>query len=209
MSAVNFDLKTYAPDAAADRMTAPPTQAMTRHEQPRVAVNFASAETARVRWYEAAIAAYEQRERQFGHAREEEEMLLLRQPLASEQAYARFGLLLGALVPAAIFARFILAFSHQLDAGSLVVISFCLTMNLVCALVGWRTGRRAGQRMRAVERASWSRLSLKSMLEGLLWGAITGGAGGAVCFGIGALYGAVCAITVAIPAFVLFALLRP
>src|SRR2546423_5335882 len=101
-----------------------------------------------------------------------------------------------------------MAFSHELDAGSLVAIIFCLTMNLVCALIGWRMGRRVAQRVLTDARASWSRTALMSAWAGFQWGAITGAVGGAVCFGIGALYGALCAITVAVPAFILFGLLR-
>src|SRR2546423_12472542 len=128
-AAVNFDHKRYAPDAATDRLSAPPTQTTICLEQSRAAALFASASAARLRWLEDAVAAAEERALRFRDARDEEAMLLMRRPLTTEQTYARFGLLLGAIAPAAIFARFIMAFSHDLDAGSLIAIVFCLTMN--------------------------------------------------------------------------------
>ncbi|PYS92761.1 MAG: hypothetical protein DMF64_07855 [Acidobacteria bacterium] len=178
---------------------------MAHNVQPRGTLNFASAETARVRWYEAAIAAYDERERRFRSLHEEEEMLRMRRPLTPEQAYARFGLLLGTLPPAAIFARALYTVGHGLDADSLILIAFCLAMNLLCALVGRRMGQRLGQKTFADAHASWPVLSLKSMWAALLWGLATGAVGGAVCFGFGAIPGALCALAVALPAFLMFA----
>ncbi len=39
---------------------------------------------------------------------------------------------------------------------------------------------------------------------GILWALVTGAAGGAIFFGIGAIFGAVCAIPVGIAAFLIF-----
>ena len=205
MSTVNTTYKSYAPDAATNGLSAQACQTITRAEQTRVAANFAPAGTARVRWYEAAIAAYDERARRFRSWREEEEMLRMRRPLTPEQAYARFGLLLGLLPPAAIFARALYTIGHGLDADFFILFAFCLAMNLLCALVGRRMGQRLGQKTFADAHASWPMLGLKSVWAALLWGMVTGAVGGAVCFGFGAIFGALCALNVALPAFLIFA----
>jgi hypothetical protein len=196
MSATNYAIKPYAPDAAADHLNAPPAQPIKSHAQPR-ALNFAPAETARLRWYEAAIAAHDERERS---RREEEQMLMMRRPLTTEQAYGRFGLLLGTLPPAAIFGR--VMFDVGVDSGLIIIFLICLVMNVVCALVGWRMGLVAGRIINEVAHASRWRYSLSVLLAALCWSA---GTGGAVCFIIGAYYGAAVAIPVALIGFALFA----
>jgi hypothetical protein len=202
MSAINTTCKPYAPDAAANSLSVSSTQTITRNEQPRVAAKFAAAETARVRWYEAAIAAYEERERSL---REEEEILMMRRPFTTEQAYARFGLLLGLLPPAAIFVRALYTIGYQSASNFYFLCTFCLVMNLLCALVGWRMGQSLGRKIFADAHTSWPMLGLKSVWAALLWGLATGAAGGVVCFGFGAIFGVLCALAVALPAFLVFA----
>ena len=135
----------------------------------------------------------------------EQEMLRMRRPLTPEQAYARFGLLLGTLPPAAIFTRALYTIGRGLDADFFIFFAFCLAMNLLCALVGRRMRQALGRKTFADAHASWPMLSLKSVYAALLWGLATGAAGGAICFGFGAIFGALCALAVALPAFLIFA----
>src|SRR4051812_24197575 len=60
---------------------------------------------ARLNWLLRANADTAERARLFRFAGEEEQMLLMRRPVSAEKAYALFGLLLGSLPPATIFAR--------------------------------------------------------------------------------------------------------
>jgi hypothetical protein len=205
MSAGHTTCKAYAPDAASDRLSAQRCQPITRAEQPRVGANFAPRETARIRWYEAALAASDERARRFRSLREEEEMHMMRRPLTPEQVYARFGLLLGTLPPAAIFARTLYTIGRGLDADFFILCAFCLVMNLLCMLVGRRMGQSLGRKTLADAHASWPMLCLKAVWAATLWGLATGAAGGAICFGFGAISGALCALAVALPAFLMFA----
>ncbi|HEY9283049.1 MAG TPA: hypothetical protein VIP46_06310 [Pyrinomonadaceae bacterium] len=151
-------------------------------------------------------AAAERRARQFRTPREEREMLMMRRPVSVERAYALFGLLLGALPPAAIFVRlFGYGFTYERDWGYFTLPAMCLAMNTICAFVGHRMGRAVGQPMIAgAERHSWTRTLLFTVLAAFAWATATGAAGGAVFFGVGAIFGAFIALAVALPAFVVF-----
>jgi hypothetical protein len=127
----------------------------------------------------------------------------MRRPVQTERAFARFGLLLGLLPPAAIFIRVALLF-HFAGALSLIF----LPMLLVCALLGRRMGANAGRTFDESERGSWARTIIDALEDAFIWAAATGGAGGAVFFGVGALPGFVGALPVAMLAFALFATLH-
>ena len=125
-------------------------------------------------------------------------------PLTAQRAYALFGMLLGALPPAVIFARI---FGYGLlpsFGGGIFLFIMCLIMNVVCCLAGRSMGSVLGRSLNSIERWSWSRMLLMLPLMGTVWGAVAGGAGGLVFFGIGSLFGIVCAVPVGIVAFTLF-----
>lgn len=136
---------------------------------------------------------------------EERRALSMRRPLTTEQAYRWFGTYLGLLPPLAIFERF-LASTRGDDA--FWVVALCVAMNVVCCLVGrWfggRLGRRAGN-PRARSRANFAFLIFVMAVS---WSAVTGGLGGVLFFGIGALFGALFAAPVAFAAFPVFAILH-
>jgi hypothetical protein len=79
----------------------------------------------------------EHRSRSFTSALEEEEFLLMRCPVASREAYARFGLLLGTLPPAAIFlkifGRVLVGPGDGIHPGLLFLL---FLMNVFCAVAG-------------------------------------------------------------------------
>jgi hypothetical protein len=126
--------------------------------------------------------------------------MLMRRPVPTERAFARFGLLLGMLPPAAIFLRVALLF-HFVAALYLIF----LPMLLVCALLGRRMGANSGRTFDESERASWGRTMMDALEDAFIWAAATGGAGGAIFFGVGAVFGFVGALPVAMFAFALFA----
>jgi hypothetical protein len=161
-------------------------------------------------WLEAALADDERRRQLFRDAREEEEMLLMRRPLAPERAYARFGLLLGALPPAAIVLKLAWVFLFHGDGWTptLVMLLFGVPMTLICALVGRLMGRRLAPMLARAERRSRTATVLYALWAGFVWACLTGAAGGAVVFIIGALYGAACALPFGLAGFVLFAACR-
>ena len=162
----------------------------------------------------AAEAEAERRARLFRSTREEREMLMMRQPVNTGDAYALFGLLLGTLPPAAIFYQM---FGYGIVSGStyglgrnwdgLTLFALCLAMNAVCALVGRLMGRALGQTVIApAGRRSLAVSLLASLLTAFVWGVGTGAAGGALFFLIGAIFGATTALAVALPAFAVFTL---
>ena len=136
-------------------------------------------------------------------------MLLMRRPVSTRQAYALFGMLLGALPPAAIFARMLgYSDSPQSRLGSDMSELFFLfvAMNVVCCLVGWCVGSGLARAALKAERSSWLKMLHTMPLIGAAWGGVTGLAGGFLFFGIGALFGAAFAIPVGAAGFLIFAL---
>jgi hypothetical protein len=161
----------------------------------------------RLNWLLQANAQEAQRRLLFRNAQEEEEMLLMRRPLSMRRAYSILGLLLGTLPPAAIFTRIFDYGTRGSDVFPPLLI-LCVLMNLVCGVVGMKMGSALSDSVKTSERSSWHRMLLTVMLLGMAWGAVTGSAGGLLFFGIGALFGAICAIPVGIMAFLAFTILH-
>jgi hypothetical protein len=152
---------------------------------------------ARLNWLIAANRYEENRRRLFRNDDDEWQMQLMRRPIRTERAYALLGLLLGTLVPAAIFYRFLI------DNGTKLIL-LCLLMNVITMLVGRKVGAHIGKSMDEVERSSRIKMMLLAAFYGACWAIATGAAGGAVVFGFGALFGALIAFPVGILAFILF-----
>lgn len=146
-----------------------------------------------------------QRRSLFRNSREEEQMLLMSHPLEARRAYALFGLLLGLLPPAVIFAHAVgYGFAPGPFRDGVFIFFMCLAMNAVCGLAGRAMGVALSRTLEDMTRWSWNKMLLMLPLIGAAWGAVSGAAGGLVFFGIGALFGLVCAIPVGILAFTLF-----
>ena len=128
-------------------------------------------------------------------------MLMMARPVSVERAFAFFGLLLGALPPAAIFFRLALPMSR--NGGEGVALIF-VPMLFICAALGRVMGRRVGRSIGEYERGGWARLLLFTLAAAFGWAAVTGAAGGVLFFGVGALFGVFCALAVALPAFLVF-----
>jgi len=162
----------------------------------------------RLIWLKDEIARDEAR-RKPSHIAEEWRALRsakLGQPLTTEEAYAWFGTFLGLFPPFAFFGHTHGRLATE-DAALFWLLLF-LSMNAVCCLVGRKFGAHLGRTIGDVRARSWPVFIIVSLLEGIAWGGITGGAGGAIGFGIGAFFGAACAIPVALAAFPVFAALH-
>lgn len=129
----------------------------------------------------------------------------MRRPLTTVQTYARFGLLLGTLVPAAIFLRLLLLSNPRERIVFFILFSI---MNGACAMVGWQMGRFTGRNVEQFEWRGWNRMFFHALGNGIVWGAVTGAAGGLIVFGVGAIVGAAIAIPVGLVAFASFTLLH-
>jgi hypothetical protein len=167
----------------------------------------------RLIWLRAEIARDEARGKLWRDEEERAQSML--DPRTPEEAYAWFGTYLGLLPPFALFASGLArAFTRDSYGGSQATDAllfwglFCLAMNSVCCLVGRKFGARLGRRMGDPRRWSWPATFFCSMLMGAMWAVVTGGAGGAVGFGVGAIFGIVYAMPVALVAFPVFAVLH-
>lgn len=148
--------------------------------------------------------------RHFRNSLQEEEMLLMRNPISTERAYALFGQMLGTLPPLAIFWRivshyFLIDWPAALGSGLSLLL---LLMSVICCVVGKLMGARMGRLLDNGDSVSWTWQLSMSLLAGFGWGVVTGGAGGLPVIGIGAVYGAICAVPVGMLAFPFFTLLH-
>lgn len=133
-------------------------------------------------------------------------MRLMRRPIATREAFAFFGLLLGAIAPAALFYR-IFNYGVFMENSGFKCFFFPLlfwAMNVVCCLMGRKMGGVFGGRIDNYERASWHRICVCSAGAGALWGLTTGAVGGVLFFGGGSLFGALVALPVGMLGFALF-----
>ncbi len=130
----------------------------------------------------------------------------MQNPLSTKQAYAWFGLLLGTFPPAAIFTRF-LTNSGSLNNGDLWILGVIAIVNVISAVVGYFSGKLIGKIVGELEKNSWLAMFFALPFVGILWGILSGGAGGSIIFVIGAFFGALLGSavgSVALPAFTLF-----
>lgn len=129
----------------------------------------------------------------------------MRRPIDTSKAFSYFGLMLGIFPPAAIFAKFLFASTGKGDR--FLIVGFILAMNIITAIVGYFSGKMIGRIVRESETYSWHLMILLMPFVGILWGILTGGAGGAIVFLIGAVFGAAFGAIIggaAIPVFAIF-----
>lgn len=158
----------------------------------------------RVSWLKAELAREEAAPAAARLAAEEASAAVMDEPRTPEQAYAALGLALGLLPPAAIFGRYLLAAGD--GSGDITgAVLICLVMNVICCAVGCAMGRCFGRKVGDPRRRARHELMLLAVLYGFLWAVVTGGSGGAIVMGIGALFGIACAAPVAVAGFLLFA----
>ena len=122
---------------------------------------------------------------------EDFEEKLLESPLTTEQAFSRFGLLLGAFPPAAIFGKFLFESFDGNPNAEYWVIPLLLFVNFVTAATGFYSGKLVGKAMKEIEKLPWWSMILILPFVGLFWGILSGGAGGIIIFLVGAIFGAI------------------
>ena len=137
---------------------------------------------------------------------EERRTLSMLQPLSPEEAYRWFGTFLGLFPPAAIFSRFLM--NTRLNDTELIYVAFCLAMNVACCAIGRKFGGFLGRKAGDPRSRPLFEFALCPVFMALLWGIVTGGLGGAIFFGVGAIFGALIAVPIALAAFPAFAVLH-
>lgn len=138
----------------------------------------------------------------FRTEKEKLESELMKNPLSLDQTFAYFGLILGIFSPLAMFLR--IAINGRIEEW---IFGIMLVINLITAVVGYFSGKLIAKMVRSVENSSWLLMLLTLPIFGLLWGIITGGAGGTVVFVFGAFFGAILGGLVggiALPFFTIF-----
>ena len=142
----------------------------------------------------------------FRDEQERFEASLMKSPITTEKAFSYFGAMLGLFPPFAMFAKFY--FDSMLNRNpEPAILAFMLAMNVICLVVGYFSGKVVGNIVSPVEKMSWTKMLLLIPFIGILWGIMTGGAGGVIVFVVGAFFGAFVASLVggiAIPAFSIF-----
>lgn len=155
----------------------------------------------------AANRETDARKKMFRSRRERDEAESMRRPVAMEQAFARFGALLGVFPPAAIFAR--LFFDKQFfRLENIWMLGIVGVVSLIAATVGYCSGKSVGKIVQQLERKSWARMILALPFVGAAWGIIAGGAGAIIIFVFGAFFGALVGGAVGAAALPVFAVLH-
>lgn len=124
---------------------------------------------------------------------------MMRDPLPVPRAYARFGLLLGALPVAALFFRLIFHLPNLVPLWPLF-----LVMEILCAVAGWRMASWLGRKTEASAVQSWHEFVYDAMEAGAMWAVVTGALGGIPFFVVGSFFGALLALPIGIIAFTVF-----
>lgn len=134
------------------------------------------------------------------------EASLIKHPVTTEKAYSYFGLMLGLAPPYALFSNFI--YNTVKSGDDAWIVPLLIFVNLVCAGVGYLSGKLIGKMVAETEKWSWSAMLLISPFIGILWGLMAGGAGGVFIFVIGAILGAIIASMVGGVALPIFTILH-
>lgn len=158
---------------------------------------------ARLRWLEAALASDNGSRAARRRAREEEQSLAFQSPITTREAFAWFGTFLGLFPPAAIFCRLLWRVSGEDSFAGLLALA--VLMNVICCAVGRAMAIQLSGSVDRLERSSWVLMAVVPALLGFVWALVTGAAGGLLFFGVGALFGAVCAVPAGMLGFGLFA----
>lgn len=141
--------------------------------------------------------------------RTEQEMLeaeLMEHPISTDKAFPYFGLMLGIFPPAAIFARFFME-PGNVRNEDLWIFGVLSLVNLVTAITGYFSGKLVAKMVTKIENFSWLTMIFLLPLIGILWGIMSGGAGGIIILVVGAIFGATLGAAVgslALPLFTIF-----
>ena len=135
---------------------------------------------------------------------------LMKNPVNTETAVARLGLLTGAIPTSALFIKvFIMQskggsdFTASLAIGAMIAVSICVT-----STAGYMTGKAAGQILQTIESKNWPGMMLLLPFIGAAWGLLSGAAGGIVLLGIGAVFGGAIGLAVGALIFTAFGILH-
>jgi hypothetical protein len=143
----------------------------------------------------------------FRDERERLEAAAMAGPMTPEKAFSYFGLIVGSLTPATIFARLLID-SGGMRPDTAWLLILLLATNVTTALTGFFTGKLIGRTVAYIHELSYGRSLILLPLMGLIWGMASGAAGGLFLFVIGAFFGALVGGVVGAVALPVFAVLH-
>ena len=117
------------------------------------------------------------------------EIGFMKKPLSAEKAFSYFGFLIGSIPPIAVLTKIVIDSSPYTDNSGLLI--FGLIVTIITTIVGYFSGKKVGKIVSKTEKLSWSKMILLTPLIGLIWGLVTGGAGGFIVFLVGAIFGGI------------------
>lgn len=130
---------------------------------------------------------------------------LMKNPISTSKVFAYFGLMLGIFSPATIFTRFFMESDFRgEDSWILGVLAL---VNLITAVTGYFSGKLIAKLVTKAENYSWWTMLLLLPLIGIVWGTMSGGAGGIIILIFGAIFGALFGAivgSIALPLFTIF-----
>lgn len=122
--------------------------------------------------------------------------------MSAEQTFGYFGLMLGLIPQLTTLFTITSRTNGDIDLSGLLILGFFMTA--ITAIVGYFMGKRVGITISNLEEESWLKVILLSPFVGLLWGLITGAAGGVIVFLVGAVFGGIIGAAVGFAAFPVF-----
>jgi MFS family permease len=143
----------------------------------------------------------------FSTEKEKLEAELMKNPLTTEKSFAYFGILLGTFPPAAFFIR-IFSDMRTPRGEDVWILGVAAIVILISSTVGFFSGKLIGRIVRESEKMSWLQMMLLLPFVGILWGILSGGAGGIIIFIVGAVFGALVGASVGMFALPLFTILH-
>ena len=133
---------------------------------------------------------------------EQFEVDLMKNPLNARQAFSYFGLMLGTIPQITTVGKIIYHTPGNGNFNEILLLGSFIT--IITAVIGFYTGRRVGTIINNLEDESWLKMLFLTPLVGLIWGLITGGAGGIIVFIIGAIFGGIIGGVVGFAALTVF-----
>ena len=121
--------------------------------------------------------------------KEKLEAALMKKPINAEQAFSYFGFLIGLIPPTIVLTKIAIQPSNSDDVGSFLF--FGLIVTFITTIVCYFSGKLVGKIVSKTEKLSWTAMILLTPLIGLVWGFLTGSAGGLIVFLIGAIFGGI------------------
>lgn len=115
--------------------------------------------------------------------------LAMKHPLTAQQAFAYYGILLGIFPPAAVFAKFFIN-NGNMRIEDLWILGLVVIINLIASITAFFSGKVIGKIIGDLENLSWTKMLIILPFIGMLWGGISGAAGGIIIFVFGAIFGA-------------------